>query len=142
MTGISHLFQVTENMFADPNQSRTDNESPVSIGEAIDGSKVGNPFQPTDSERARWEGEKKQISVHMTMMKEQLESEKAARIESQVRRREKRRGRGRGARVRGERGRGARVRGERGRGARVRGERVRGEERGVRVRRGEEGGAT
>lgn len=72
-------------MFADPNQSRTDNGSPVSIGEPLDGSKVGKPFQPADSERARWEGEKKQISVHMTMMKEQLESEKAARIESQVR---------------------------------------------------------
>ena len=68
-------------MFTDPNQSRGGNESPVSIGEPLDG--TGNPF--TDSERRKWEEEKSQVSIQMKLLKEQLDSEKAARIESQVR---------------------------------------------------------
>ncbi len=81
---------ITENMFTDPNQSRTSNDSPISIGEALDSSThrrtTSNPFQ-ADAEREKWEAEKKQFSLQMNMVKEQLDSEKAARIESQVRRR-------------------------------------------------------
>ena len=75
-------------MFTDPNQSRTDNESPISIGEALDGSthkrNHSNPFLPEDAENGKWEGEKKQFLMQMKLMKEQLDGEKAARIESQV----------------------------------------------------------
>lgn len=78
------LQVVTENMFTDPNQSRHQTESPISIGEALDGSSGRNPFHPVDPERERQEGEKKQFFIHMKMMKEQLDSEKTARIESQV----------------------------------------------------------
>ena len=67
-------------MFTDPNQSRTATESPVSIGEALE----NNPFKPADQEREKWEAEKKQFFFQMKMMKEQLDSEKTARIESQV----------------------------------------------------------
>lgn len=71
-------------MFTDPNQSRTETDSPVSIGEALDGSsqrKVSNPFLSADTEQ---DGERKQFFIQMKMMKEQLDSEKTARIESQV----------------------------------------------------------
>ena len=77
-------------MFTDPNQSRTDNESPVSIGEALDGGSThkrnhSNPFMPADGEKDKWEGEKQQFMVQMKLMKDQLDSEKAARVKSQVR---------------------------------------------------------
>lgn len=75
-------------MFTDPNQSLIGNESPISIGEALDSSthkrNHSNPFLPADAEREGLEAEKKQFMVQMNMMKEQLNSEKAARIESQV----------------------------------------------------------
>lgn len=46
--------------------------------------KVSNPFHPVDPEKEKWASEKKQFFVHMKMMKDQLDSEKTARIESQV----------------------------------------------------------
>ena len=78
-------------MCTDPNQSWTGKESPVSIGEALDGTthhqrNLSNPFQ---------QEERKQFSAQLALMKEQLDSEKAARIESQVRGEMGGRGRGR-----------------------------------------------
>lgn len=75
-------------MFTDPNQ-RTGKDSPISIGEALDGfthhRNTSNPFQPISDERANWGEEKRQVSDQMRLLKEQLDSEKTARIESQVR---------------------------------------------------------
>ena len=73
-------------MFTDPNQSRKETDSPVSIGEEIDGSqqKDSNPFRPIDPEKAKWEEERKMFFTQMNLMKQQLDSEKTARIESQV----------------------------------------------------------
>ena len=70
-------------MFTSSNQSRTETESPVSIGEALDEAQK-NPFRTADPEKEKWEAEKKQFFLQMTSMKEQLDSEKTARIESQV----------------------------------------------------------
>lgn len=74
-------------MFTDPNQSRTGTDSPVSIGEALDGTaqhKVSNPFHPVDPDKEKWEAERKMFFTQMNLMKQQLDSEKTARIESQV----------------------------------------------------------
>ena len=68
---------------------RSGTESPVSIGEALDSSThrrtSSNPFQPISEEQTHWEREKSLLSEQMRMMKEQLDGEKAARVESQVR---------------------------------------------------------
>ncbi len=86
------FFQViTENKFTDPNASiRSGTDSPVSIGEALDGSthhrrNPSNPFQPITEEQTQWDHEKGMLGEQMRLMKEQLESEKAARVQSQVR---------------------------------------------------------
>ena len=73
-------------MFTDPNQSRTGADSPVSIGEDLDGAqrKVNNPFHPADPNQEKWEAERKMFFTQMNLMKQQLDSEKTARIESQV----------------------------------------------------------
>lgn len=74
-------------MFTDPNQL-TENEPRISIGEVLDGPTHyrtdSNPFQ-LSSEQDRWEEEKRLMSNQMRLMTEQLDSEKVARIESQVR---------------------------------------------------------
>lgn len=69
-------------------------ESPISIGEALttvpeDKAISGhqrnssNPFKPTE-DGSVWEMEKKQFMSEMALMREQLKSETAARLESQV----------------------------------------------------------
>ncbi len=110
---LRNMQVITENMFTDPNnQTRTGNESPISIGEALDGSMhqrtTSNPFMPPSPSgkgKEKWDEEKTQVSMQMTMLKEQLDGEKAARIQSEVRR-EREEGRASGRREREKGGRG------------------------------------